>query len=98
MTEIQPGVRRRKESPTRGEEVTLLVGYEAPSSDVAVEWVRGAGGIVEDRLPYDTLAVRISESDLDSLCSIDGVTSVEIEGKWEQMNEGNSDSHRGSIR
>lgn len=96
MTEIQPGVRRRRESPTTGEEVALLVGYGDVPESQAVEAVEASGAVVEDRLLYDTLAVRIDEADLDALCSVESVATVEIEGTWEPMDEGNSNSRRGS--
>lgn len=84
MTDVQPGVRERIDSPTPGDEVDLIVGIDG-ATDVAVDRVEAEGGTVEDRLPYDSLAVSIAETDLDALCSLDVVTSVEIEGKWEPM-------------
>lgn len=98
MTDIQPGVRERIRSPTSGHEVALIVGIDG-ATESAVRLVEDEGGTVEERLPYDSLAVSIAETDLDALCSLDVVTSVEVEGKWEPM-EGDGDfrSRPGSTR
>lgn len=98
MTDVQPGVRERIDSPTSGNEVDLIVGVDG-TTDEAVDRVEAEGGTVEERLPYDSLAVSIAETDLDALCSLDVVTSVEIEGKWEPMEaEEDFRSHPGSTR
>lgn len=96
MTDVQPGVRERIRSPTSGREVDLIVGIDGTASE-AVRLVEAEGGTVEEELPYDSLAVSIAETDLDALCSLDVVTSVEVEGKWEPM-EGDFRSHPGSNR
>lgn len=87
MAELQPGVRERLNSPTSGEIVTLIVGVTDPTSDDVQEAIEAAGGEIEDQLYYECLAVSIDETDLDALCELDVVTTVEIEGKWESMQE-----------
>lgn len=91
---VQPGVERLIDAPDEREGVTLIVGVEDASSDVITDRIEGTGATVEASLYYDNLAVAIDEeTDLDALCSLDGVTSVEIEGVWEPMgreDEGNS--------
>ena len=87
MTNLQPGVRERLESPTPGRDVTLIVGVTDSSSKDVTEAVEDVGGEVEETLYYDSLAVTINESDLDALCSLDTVLSLEIEGEWEPMED-----------
>ena len=88
-TKIQPGVKDRLDSPTSGEKVTLIVGVLEVSDEVC-DSVEATGAIVEERLFYDSLAVTIDEADLGKLCGLDVVTSVEIEGEWETLSQGNS--------
>lgn len=74
-------VEERLESPTVGETVTLIVGVTGETS-IAVEQISTVGGEVEEELPYESLAVSIDESDLESLCNLDVVESVEIEKEY----------------
>lgn len=69
------------ESPTAGSEITLIVGV-ASDTDDAVEPISAIGGDVEEELPYNSLAVTIDESDLQHLCELDFVESVEIEKEY----------------
>lgn len=82
---IHKGVRDRRDSPTQNEEVTLIVGVEESTSDQTSQWIEDIGGEVEERLPYDYLAVSIAEQELENLCSIETITSVEIEGSSESL-------------
>lgn len=95
LDNIQPGVKEKLDSPKEGERVTLIVGVEE-RSDAVVEQVEGIGAVVEERLPYDSLAVSIAETRLEKLCDLDVVTSVEIEGKWKQL--GNFRSRQDTLR
>lgn len=86
---IQPGVKRLLDSPEDRQGVTLIVGVEDSSSDQIIDAIERTGATVEESLFYDNLAVSINEStELRELCTLDTVTSVEIEGVWEPMDEG----------
>jgi len=91
---IQPGVKKLLESPAEREGVTLIVGVKDASSESIISAIEGTGAAVEESLFYDNLAVSIDEkTDLRSLCSLEAVTSVEIEGVWEPMDGGSGNSH-----
>jgi hypothetical protein len=80
-TQLDPGVKRRIKSPSDGERVTLIIGVENDSTDDVVDTVSSAGATVEDQLPCDYLAVSIKEPDLEDLCDLEVVSSIEIEGE-----------------
>jgi len=80
--QIASTVRSRLGSPTPGETVSLIVGYSGDAED-AIEAMSDAGGEVEEKLPYNSVAVTIEEVDLEALCSLDVVTTVEIEKQYE---------------
>lgn len=84
-------VRRMREEPIDGEEVTIIVrvGADGPDggvgevTDEAIEQVaeeiEQAGAIVEDRLRFGTLRVRLTQERIDDLCSISDVASIETD-------------------
>lgn len=78
---IASAVRDLLDSPTAGNTVTLIVGFEDDSDD-AVEQIEAVGGDVEATLPYDSLAVSVDETDLSAVCSVEQVESVEIEKEY----------------
>lgn len=87
---IQPGVERLIDSPSEREGVSLILGVTDASSEDVVNQIEETGARVEESLFYDNLAVAIDRNtNIDQLCKLDVVTSVEIEGTWEPMNEGN---------
>lgn len=86
---IQPGVREKANSPVEGKKATLLIGVQEDMEQAVIERIEEVGGDVEDNLHYNTLAVSIYEDDLEDLCSTEGITSIELEGAWEPMDEGN---------
>lgn len=88
--DIQSGVRKRLESPTEGEWVTLIVGVTDSESDTVVNTVESTGGEVEKRIPHDYLAVATDEENLPALCDLDVVTSVLLEGESTTLDSGNS--------
>lgn len=89
LDHLQPGVEALLDAPTDRKGVTLIVGVEDDSEQV-IEQIEATGATVEESLFYDNLAVAIDpETDLRRLCTLDEVTSVEIEGTWEPMDEGN---------
>jgi len=83
--ELESGVRQRMRDP-EDEEVTLLVKV-AESSEEVIAAVESSGHSVEveEELPLNYLAVRMSDTDLGPLCDVAGVTKVEIEGSGAMM-------------
>lgn len=75
---LASNVRDYLESPTPGEMVTLIVGVEPEASD-AIEQISSTGAEVEEELPYDCLAVTVDQSDLESVCNLNVVETVEVE-------------------
>lgn len=76
--DLEPGVERRLASPEDGAEVHLVVGVEEASQEER-EQLEAAGGTVHDELPLDHYSVTISEENLERLCDLDAVTSVDID-------------------
>lgn len=60
-------------------EVELVVGVSAQSSSSIESRIEQAGGVIQERLPFDSLQVSISDSDLAALCSIEGIESIELD-------------------
>lgn len=85
---LDPGVEQRLESPS-SEEVSLIVGVEDSKSDTVIERVSESGATIEEILPCDYIAASISDDNLQELCSLDVVSSVEIEGRGETLETGN---------
>ena len=75
-------------SPNSGREITLIVGVDSSSEEV-LDQIQDIGAKIEEELFYNSLAVSIDETNLEALTSLDAVTTVELEGEWEQMVEGN---------
>lgn len=66
--------------PIEGASVTLLLGVEnASETESVVTAVQTAGGTVEAELPFETLAVSVVHDDVEAICAIEGVESVETE-------------------
>lgn len=85
--QLASGIKDRLESPNTGESITLIIGVDDVTSDAVIEQVESSGAEIHERLPYDSIAASIDEDDLDELCSLDVVTSVEIEGRWKQLSD-----------
>lgn len=83
--ELESGVRQRMRDP-EDEEVALLVKVTESSEEViaAIE-SSGQSVEVEEELPLEYLAVRASDTDIESLCDVEGVAKVEIEGSGAMM-------------
>lgn len=81
---LAAAVQDRLEAPTAGNNVTLIVGV---SDEDAIERISEIGGSIEEELPYDCLAVSIDEADLEELCNLDNVTSVEMEKEYHTLGD-----------
>lgn len=80
---------RESESPA---EVTLLLGISG-DNDAVIERVEQAGATVDDTLGQATLRVTAPKSAVDTLCTLEGVKSIELERDDVQvLSEGNSHS------
>lgn len=86
-TPLGSGVERRLESCETSGVVTLIVGVEDCDSESVLQRVRDSGAEIEDKLPLDYLAVSIPEENLEELCNLSVVTSVDIEGKGTTLSE-----------
>lgn len=82
---------RESEGPT---EVILLLGVSGDRNTVSRQ-VEQVGATVEDSLGRATLRVSAPGSVVDSLCTLDGVKSIELEREDVRiLSEGNSHSRR----
>lgn len=84
-------IRRMREDPIEGEEVTVIARVEAQGPDggvgkvtdeaieTTIEAIEAAGGTVEEKLQFGTLRVRVTQEQIDDLCSIDTLASIETD-------------------
>lgn len=76
-------IRRMREDPLEGESVTVVVhvGDELTQDDIdAVEAeIERVGATVEDRLRFDGLRVRVAQEQIDDLCSVSELASIETD-------------------
>lgn len=73
---VSPAVRSVHEHPTADSSCELLLRVEDDVDRVATR-VRSAGATVERELEFETLVVRMDETDVGALFDIDGVASIE---------------------
>ena len=80
MTYLSHTVRSIRDDPIRGETVRLVltVDDDADASAV-VESVESLGGEVVRDLRFDRLLVEVAQTDVDAVCSLSGVASVETD-------------------
>jgi hypothetical protein len=80
MTYSSHTVRSLRDDPIPGETVRLVltVGDDTDVSAVA-ESVESLDGEVLRELQFDRLLVEVEQTDLDAICSLDGVSSVETD-------------------
>ena len=74
---VDPAVEKLRDSESE-DRVTLLVGVSGDREDVQ-ERLRKHGATVEDSLGRATIRVTVPTSQVDVLCDLDGVKSIEIE-------------------
>lgn len=93
MDNVQPGVEKLLDAPDDRTDVSLVLGVSDADAESVHQAVEQTGATVEESLFYDNLVVGIDpDTDLRRLCRLDSVSTVEVEGTWEQMDEGNSDT------
>ncbi|NHN61281.1 MULTISPECIES: hypothetical protein [Halorussus] len=80
MTYLSHAVRSIRDDPVEGESVRLVltVGGDADESAVA-ESVESLGGEAVRDLRFDRLLVEVAQTDVDAVCSLAGVASVETD-------------------
>jgi hypothetical protein len=77
MPYLSHPVRRMREDPHEGEEVTLRVtAADGADPEALADRLEGVG-TVEEHLRFGALRVTVPQSRLDALCSVDGVEAVE---------------------
>jgi len=76
-------IRRMRENPLEGESVTVVVHVEdeltQEDTDAVETEIERVGGTIEDRLPFDGLCVQVAQEQLDDLCSVSGLKSIETD-------------------
>jgi hypothetical protein len=80
-----------REDPVEGEELTVIVRVAAQGPDGGVgevtddaiegvaDAIEAAGATVKDRLEFGTLRVRLTQEQIDDLCGIDDIASIETD-------------------
>lgn len=86
----------RMRASTSSEEVTLLVGFDGDRDELRDD-LHELGGEVHEYLGKTTVATSLPESEVDSVCDIEGVLSVEKnKNDVRTLNEGNLNRQSGS--
>jgi hypothetical protein len=71
-------VRRIRENPAEGESVTLaLEASDDDAADAAAAAIRDLGGTVDAELRFHSLKVTVLQEQVDAVCALDGLESVE---------------------
>lgn len=83
---LAAGVERRLQSHEESE-LTLIIGVDDSESTDVIQAVEDTGAEIEEKLPLDYLAVSILEKDLNDLCQLDIVSSVDLEGEGSTLND-----------
>jgi len=95
---VERAVREMRENPDSGASTTLLLGVRGDSILAVEEKVESVGGKVTERLPFNTLEVRVPESSLADILEMDGLESVETDESLEDLDRGNLDRPRSLSR
>jgi len=95
---VEHAVREMQENPDSGASTTLLLGVRSNSIPAVEEEVESIGGEVTERLPFNTLEVRVPESSLAGILEMEGLESVETDESLEDLDQGNSDRSRNLSR
>jgi len=80
---VQSEVAERRDRPTEGETVTLVLGIVSGHTSTAKQRVTELGGEVNEELPFDSLLVDIPENELTELCEISEIESIELDESME---------------
>lgn len=84
MPYLSHPVRRIRDDPTPGEDVSLLLGFDEVDGEPPVEAVEAvvtdAGGTVDRQLEFATVEVTVPEPAVPALCELDGLSRVETSG------------------
>ncbi|WP_135854298.1 hypothetical protein [Halorussus salinus] len=84
MTYLSHTVRSLRDDPIPDEEVRLVLTVEdAPTveddADEIESAVESLDGEVVRELAFDRLLVEVAQTDIDAICSLDGISSVETD-------------------
>lgn len=81
---VQREVRERARSPSRSDNIVVLVGYTGDDSDIT-EFVSESDGEIIETLPFATVKISIPETALEALLTQSSVESVELDGGMETL-------------
>lgn len=89
--QIEQSVRSRMSEPTPDTEITLIVDLNVDDSSTVSGQVNSVGQAttVEEELPFGSMVVTTSESEIQLLYDLDIVNSMEIEGEGRVLSPGN---------
>lgn len=102
MTHIQPAVLEKLNDPGDAQ-VRLLVGVSEELGSAIDQIEAKTDADIERQLPYKLVELTVLESELQTLCELDSVETVEVESQGHQMSgtggeTGNPNSHRASTQ
>lgn len=80
---IQTEVATRRDNPREGERITVVLGVVSGHSTIVKERVIDLGGEIEEELPFDSLLVDLPETELDTICELSEVESIELDDGME---------------
>jgi len=79
MTYLSHTVRSLRDDPIPDEEVRLVLTVDDAITDEIEEAVESLDGEVVRELAFDRLLVEVAQTDIDAICSLEGVSSVETD-------------------
>lgn len=79
MTYLSHTVRSLRDDPIPDEEVRLVLAVEDATADEIESAVESLDGEVVRELAFDRLLVAVAQTDIDAICSVEGVSSVETD-------------------
>jgi len=79
MTYLSHTVRSLRDDPIPDEEVRLVLTVADADAEEIESTVESLGGEVVRELAFDRLLVAVAQTDIDAICSLDGISSVETD-------------------
>lgn len=76
---VQTEVETRRQNPTAGERITVVLGVVSGHSATVKERVTEVGGDIQEELPYNSLLVDLPETELDVICGLSEIESIELD-------------------
>jgi hypothetical protein len=82
---VQNEVSLRRANPQEGERLELVLGIRGGHVDVVRDNVIANGGEVIEQLPFDSLLIDYPETELDALCEMPEIESIELDESMEVL-------------